>query len=191
MSLLKEYLSPFSRIVERAKERGELKRDDEAETLWNTVYPKLEEEMPGLSGAILARGAAQVLRLSLHYALSDSEEAKYADTAIRVRHLMAALAVWDYCRSSVLYIFGDAIGDPVADRLLRLLKTGPQTGNDLYDAMGKHTGDRERKQTALELLFRLGLAHTIKTPTNGRPIEEWHYGPVHRCGLCAKRGLRG
>lgn len=191
LELLEEYLSPLSRIAERGKERGELKRDAEAEALWSKVYPKLEQEIPGLSGSILARGAAQVLRLSLLYCLSDHEEAELAHPAIREPHLLAALGVWDYCKASVQYIFGDAIGDPVADRLLRLLKTGPQTGNDLYEAMGKHGGDRDQKERALELLSRLGLAHTIKIPTPGRSIEEWHYGATRTCQTCAIRVKRG
>ena len=187
LSLLDDHLTPLSRICERAKERKELKRDAEAERLWTTVYPKLEQEIPGLAGSILARGAAQVLRLSLLYCLSDLEEAEMGVSAIREPHLIAALAVWNYCQDSVRYIFGDAIGDPVADRLLRLLKTGPQTGNDLYEAMGKHSGDRDRKEQALELLSRLGLAHVITIPTGGRPVVEWHYGSTHTCQTCAKR----
>ncbi len=186
-ALLDDHLTPLSRIRACAKERKELKRDDEAEALWATVYPKLEQEMPGLAGSILARGAAQVLRLSLLYALSDPDEAELVHPAIRVPHLMAALALWDYCKASVLRVFGDAIGDPVADRLLRRLKIGPQSGNDLYDTMGRHAGDRERKEKALELLRKLDLAHSISIPTPGRSIEEWHYGPIHRCALCAKR----
>ncbi|MFO0699744.1 MAG: hypothetical protein U0236_10980 [Nitrospira sp.] len=186
LSLLDSHLAPLSRIVERAKDRKELKRDADAEALWARVYPKLEQEMPGLAGSILARGAAQILRLSLIYALSDLEEAELAYPAIRAPHLLAALSLWDYCNASVRYIFGDAIGDPVADRLLRLLKKGPQTGNDLYEAMGKHGGDRDRKEKALELLSRLSLAHAITIPTGGRSVEEWHYGSPHTCHTCAK-----
>lgn len=191
LELLEEHLSPLSRIAECAKKRGELKRDADAEVLWAKVYPKLEQEIPGLAGSILARGAAQVLRLSLLYCLSDLEEAEMAHSAIRVPHLMAALAVWNYCKDSVRYIFGDAVGDPVADRLLRLLKTSPQTGNNLYEAMGKHGGDRDRKEQALELLLRLELAHTITIPTGGRPVEEWHYGSADTCQTCAIRVKRG
>jgi hypothetical protein len=187
LKVLDGYLSPLTRIAACAQTRGALKRDDEAEAMWVKVYPKLEQERPGLSGSILARGAAQVLRLSLLYALSDHKEAELAHPAIRLPHLLAALAVWDYCHDSVLYIFGEAIGDPVADRLLRLLKTGPQTNNNLYDAMGKHAGDRDRKLQALELLSKLNLAHSITKPTAGRPIEEWHYGSAHTCQTCAKR----
>jgi hypothetical protein len=187
IEVLEKHLSPFSRIRAAAQKQGELTRDAEAEALWEEVYLKLERELPGLSGSILARGAAQVLRLSLLYALSDLNEVEGTDPKIRVPHLMAALAIWNYCEDSVLHIFGDAIGDPIADRLLRLLKTGPQTGNDLYEATGKHAGDGDKKEKALELLSRLHLAHAITIPTSGRSIEEWHYGRTHGCALCGKR----
>ena len=113
--------------------------------MWASVYRKLAEVPPGLTGAILARGAAQVLRLSLIYALLDEREVRRTDTAIRVPHLLAALAVWDYCKASAYHIFGDAVGDPIADRLLRLIKSGPHTDTELYESLGKHEGDGTEK----------------------------------------------
>ena len=129
-----------------------------------------------------------MLRLSLIYALLDETEVKRTDTAIRVPHLLAALAVWDYCKASAYQIFGDAVGDPIADRLLRLIKSGPQTDTELYDSLGKHGGDRNRKGQALDLLQRLDRVHGASRPTAGRPITEWHVGNLQRCALCAKRG---
>jgi len=160
-------------------------RDPDAEALWTEVYFKLEENIGGMTGAILARASAQVLRLSLLYSLLDEAEAKQNKPAIRVPHLLAALAVWDYSKASVLQIFGDAIGDPVADRLLRAIKTGPQTDTDLYEVLGKHDGGR--KDTALDLLHRLNRVHSVKAPTGGRPVREWHHGTQERCVLCVKR----
>ena len=186
--ILEPFFLRFSRTLERARTRGELTRDVETEQLWAKVYRKLAEVTPDLTGTILARGAAQVLRLSLIYALLDETEVKRTDTAIRVPHLLAALAVWDYCKASAYQIFGDAVGDPIADRLLRLIKTGPQTDTDLYDPLGKHGGDRNRKGQALDLLQRLDRVHGASRPTAGRPITEWHVGNLQRCALCAKRG---
>lgn len=186
--ILEPFFMRFSRTLERARTRGELIRDKETELLWASVYQKLAEVPQGLTGAILARGAAQVLRLSLIYALLDEAEAKRTDTAIRVPHLLAALAVWDYCKASAYQIFGDAVGDPVADRLLRLIKTGPQTDTDLYESLGKHEGDRNRKGQALDFLQRLDRIHRASIPTAGRAITEWHVGIPLGCALCAKRG---
>ena len=155
LAILEPYFMRFLRTVEAARTRGEIRRDAEAEELWTIIYPKLEEEVPGLTGAILARGAAQVLRLSLIYSLLDEEECKRLEQAIRVPHLMAGLALWEYCKSSVFQIFGDAVGDPTADKLYRLIKVGPRSDTDLYQALGKHTQDHYRKDLALDLLMRL------------------------------------
>jgi hypothetical protein len=57
----------------------------------------------------------QVLRLSGVYALLDRSR------IIRVQHLHAALAFWDYAERSAELIFGNASGDPVEDRILKAL----------------------------------------------------------------------
>lgn len=183
-SILEPYITRFSRTIERARTGGRLARDPEAEALWAEVYEKLSEEIPGLTGAILARAEAQVLRLSMVYSLLDEKEADSPTPAIRPSHLLAALAVWDYCKTTTRFIFGDAIGDSVADRLLREIKTSPKTDSELYDALGRHDG--ERKDPALDLLIRLDRAHSVSKPTAGRPIREWHFGTVQGCALCAK-----
>lgn len=186
-SVLEDAFLPFSSIFAVCVNRGQLARDHDCESLWGKVYPSIEEEIPGVAGAILARGAAQVLRLSLIYSLFDQIEAARPDPAIRVPHLLAALAVWDFCKASVFHIFGDAVGDPVADRFLRALKVGPQTDSELYDMIGRHRGDSSRKERALELLVRLRRIHSRKTPTSGRPVLEWHYGTWDNCGICVLR----
>ena len=188
--VLQQTFLPFSRIYHVCMQRGELSRDTECEQLWENVYASIEEERPGVAGAILARGAAQVLRLSLLYSLLDEGEAQRTDPAIRVPHLLAALAVWDYCKASVLHIFGDATGDPIADRLLREIKLGPQTDSDLYELFGKHRGDGQKKERALELLVRLLRIHSIRIPTAGRYSHEWHFGPTQTCRNCALRVRR-
>ncbi len=162
-------------------------RDAECEALWASVYPSIEAEITGVAGEILARGAAQVLRLSLIYSLFDEVEAQRNDPAIRVPHLLAALAIQDYCKASVLQIFGDATGNYLADRFLRELKEGPQTDSMLYELVGGHAGDRSRKDIALALLVRWHRAHPIRILGMGRPTREWHLGPVTTCCECAKR----
>jgi hypothetical protein len=187
LAILEPYFMRFLRTVEAARVRGEVRRDAEAEELWTTLYPRLEEDIPGLTGAILARGAAQVLRLSLIYSLLDEQEYKRPEQAIRVHHLLAGLAVWEYCKSSVFQIFGDAVGDTTADKLLRLIKAGPKSDTDLYQALGKHAQDQDRKDLALDLLVRLHRVHSLTEPTAGRTARWWHAGTAETCAFCAKR----
>ena len=49
---------------------------------------------------------SQVLRLSVLYAAVDGAD------AIRLPHLKADLAVWEYVETSTLYFFWNGTGDP-------------------------------------------------------------------------------
>ena len=80
---------------------------------------------PGIYGAITARAEAQVLRLSLIYALLD-ESALPAQAIIDTLHPQAGLAVWRYCDASAARIFGRSLGDPVADEIYQMLQHAPQ-----------------------------------------------------------------
>src|SRR5262249_23484039 len=106
----------FSRTV------SEVKRDTEARELWASIYHDLSNSKPGLLGAVLSRAEAQVLRLSVVYALLDKS------VVVRVEHLQAALAVWEYCERSAVLIFGKRLGDPTADRVLEALRNAGTSG---------------------------------------------------------------
>jgi hypothetical protein len=89
---------------------------------WERVYEELSAPQPGMLGAILARSEAQTIRLALLYALLDGQ------WEIDIEHLNAAVAVWEYCDASARYIWGDTIGDPIADEILRSLRQAGATG---------------------------------------------------------------
>jgi hypothetical protein len=98
------------------KELGEIRRDEEARTVWHEVYPTLSEGKVGLLGALTARAEAQVMRIACIYAVLEKSE------FIRRSHLLAGLAIWEYVEDSVRYIFGDSLGDPVADGILTAVR---------------------------------------------------------------------
>jgi len=164
---------PFVRALKSAVEyaRGvtEMKRDAEARELWRQVYPTLSADVPGLVGAMIARSEAQTLRLACLYALLDQS------ATVRREHLEAALALWGYCEDSARFVFGDALGDPVADEILRTLR---QTEDGLTRTeISKHFG-RNRAAAdisrALARLLEAGLAVGMPdAPTGGRPAERW------------------
>ena len=102
---------------------------------WEAVYPALSEGQPGLLGAIIGRAEAQTIRLAMLYALLDGCD------QIDLAHLEAGISVWEYCESSAKRIFGDLVGDPVADDILRALrKAGPDgmTRTELHSLFGRH-----------------------------------------------------
>jgi len=152
----------FSRTVEM------IQFDEKARALWRKVYPELSEGKPGLLGAIIARAEAQVVRLACIYALLDMS------LSIREEHLRAGLAVWKYCEDSCRYIFGDALGNPIADKLLRELRNRPEgmTRTDISNFFKRHRKSREL-ETVLDHLESLGLARGKKVETGGRPAVTW------------------
>lgn len=152
----------FSRSV------GEMKRDENARRAWHEVYEKLSEGKPGLVGSITARAEAQVMRLACIYALLDKSP------IVRREHLLAALALWDYCESSVLYIFGHKLGDPVADAIMNALLSVPNglTRTAISELFGRHQS-AARISDALAELQALGRAFPVPEETGGRSIERW------------------
>ena len=101
----------------QAQTLGRITMTDVAAEAWEKNYAVLSGDRPGLLGAILGRAEAQVIRIALLYALLDNK------TQIDLLHLRAALAVWGFCEDSTTQIWGDMIGDDVADTILTALKT--------------------------------------------------------------------
>src|SRR5262249_61222562 len=136
--------------------------------VWREVYGTLSAGRPGLAGALLARAEAHVLRLSMVYALMD------CSAVIQAEHLLAALTLWDYCERSVYYVFGDCLGDPLADDLLRALRAAPEgmTRTDMSVYFGRHQSS-DRIGRALGLLLQHHLARRERQETSGRPAERW------------------
>lgn len=140
-----------------------------ARTKWEHVYGPLSEGQPGLIGAIIGRAEAQAIRLALLYALLDGRD------HIDVVHLEAALAVWEFCSTSARQIFGDSLGSPVADAILKALKAAASAGmsrTDISNLFG-HNQSAGQIQFALDLLSERGKAVRNRVPTGGRPIEMW------------------
>lgn len=159
-------------VVKWAQRKGdaEIRRDANAKRLWAAVYPGLSEGLPGLLGAATGRAEAQALRLSAIYAVLN------CSAVVRVEHLRAALAVWDYCLASARFIFGDATGDPVADRIREALTAAGAAGltrTAISNLLGRNVST-DRIAQALSLLVTLGTAACkIVSPEVGRPTERW------------------
>lgn len=132
--LLAPIKADLTDAISFAKSAGTMSRDAGARQIWAEVYEELSEGKPGLAGSLLARGEAHAMRLALVYALLDQSR------EIRDVHLLAALALWEYVEASVRFIFGDSIGDPVADEILRALRNAPQglTRTDIRDLFGRN-----------------------------------------------------
>ena len=123
-------------------------------------------------GAVVARAEAQTIRLALNYALLDG------CTEIQKPHLLAATAVWEYAEASAQYVFGDALGDPVADEILLALRHAGATGmsrTQIRDLFGRNrSGDQIGR--ALAMLERTRKAHREVRKIKTKPAEYWIAG---------------
>ena len=154
--------------IQFARTCGEVARDGAAADLWRTIYPELSEGRPGLFGSIISRAPAQVVRLSLLFALLDRAP------AIGESHMLSALAVWDFCEASARYIFGDSLGYPDADRILGELRANPMglTRTEIRDLFGRHRSEAEI-DAALRCLAERSIATRTIRETGGRSAEVW------------------
>ncbi len=158
----------LSRALQFARSTDELQRDAEARQVWHRVYEELSDGRPGLLGAMIARAEAQVMRIACIYALLDMSP------NIRKEHLIAALAVWEYAEASAKFIFGERMGDPVADRIFDALLQAPNgvTRTEISNLFGRNQGSSTIDR-ALRQLRIAGLVTCVSGPTAGRPVEQW------------------
>jgi hypothetical protein len=143
-----------------------------AKELWEEIYEDLSEGKPGLFGAVVSRAEAQVRRLATVYAALDLSH------VVRVPHLLAALAVWQYAELSAYLIFGDRTGDMVADEILEALREAGEEGmsrTEIHDLFGRHLKGR-LLGAILRDLEAQGRIYKKKLPKGegpGRPPEVW------------------
>jgi hypothetical protein len=157
----------------RANAVTEMSRDYSATLLWREVYGALSGGRPGLLGEILGRADPQVMRLACLYALLDGTD------TVKVEHLTAALAVWDYCEASVRYVFGERFGDPEMEKLCDALRNAPEglTRTQIRKDVFANHPTKGELEALLQRAIREGLARCeLDKSTGGRPSERWFSG---------------
>jgi hypothetical protein len=140
-------------------------RTPTAQKFWKEQLTALQKRRPGLLGAILARGPAQVMRLATTYAVLDQQ--KYID----VIHLEAALELWGYCVRSIDFIFGDRLGDKDADKLLKALEDAGESGlsqSDIQRKVFSNHKDASELRVLLRRMIRSGLIRRELAESNKR-----------------------
>jgi len=157
-----------------AAEIGEIARDADAGELWRSAYRRLTAARAGLMGSLTFRAEAQVMRFAGIYAVAESQR------KIGRQHLESALALWDYSERSCAFIFGEDVGDPVADRILKeLKKTGEQglTRTEITSEVFHRNLKPGGLSDALDRLKEANLAFSAQDwdPSGGRPAERWFH----------------
>ncbi len=156
-----------------ARRAGQVHLDPAASVEWHDIYAQLAEATPdGIVTSLCARAEAHVLRLAMLYALVDG------DTTIRLAHLRAGLALWDYAARSVAWATRATTADPIAEQIHAALTTNPDglTRTQLRDLFGRNLPGA-RIDTALNALGASGRAQRHRATTAGRPAEIWKPTP--------------
>lgn len=155
--------------LETARDLCELRLDEGAYAIWDDLYEELTDGGVGLLGAITGRAAPQVVRIAgIHAALDGSRW-------IGADHLLAALFLWDYLAASAQFIFGDALGDDVADTILRALRAAGDEGmttTDVGSLFSRHV-TAARRDRALAMLLAAGKVTSETRETGGRAAHIW------------------
>lgn len=164
-------LTPLVRRLASALRHAEPRAhclDSEARALWWERYPVLSASAPGLLGAVLGRAEAHVVRLALLYALSDGA------SAIRLGHLEAALSLFDYAARSAAFVFGDSLGDRVADEIWQAISSSSSglTRSQIRDLFERNRSKAEI-DAALGALCAAGRVERSLLSGRGRPAELW------------------
>ncbi|MBL9113716.1 MAG: hypothetical protein JNJ83_01820 [Verrucomicrobiaceae bacterium] len=161
-------------VIDFAQTVGEVRRAEVTRELWHADYIQLSEGKPGMVGSITGRAEAQVMRLSVLYAVLDRSK------VILPVHHHAAMAVWKYCEDTVRWLFGNRTGDKNADKILSALRNGRDAGlsrTDIsVDVFARNLPAHDLHE-ALQKLAEFDFAHKRRVPTRtGATEERWFYG---------------
>jgi hypothetical protein len=157
----------------RARAEQVLAFDDAARSMWWEIYPSLSAGRAGLLGAVVGRAEAHVVRLGLLYALLDGA------TQITIGHLQAALALWDYAARSAAFVFGDSLGDRLAEQIWQAVISSSSgvTRSQIRDLFDRNKA-RTEIDAALSLLVSSGRVERRLVAGRGRPAETFSARPA-------------
>src|SRR5262245_30362818 len=124
---------------------------------------------PACWGQFSAAPTRRLFGWGVIYAALDNQ------TQIDIPHLEAALAVWSFCDESATQIFGDLVGDDVADTILQALRAASPNGITRTEISGVFSRHQSSSRISLELdlLRRLGRARVGVTLANRHRVETW------------------
>lgn len=154
----------FARGVDR------MRRTAAADRLWEQHYGELTVPVgTDLMTAVLSRGEAQCLRLSLLMALAARR------ATVEAEDLAAAIDLWRYSVASARAIFGQ-VHDPLFEKIVAAVNERPGiTRSGLHGRLGWKLGSSELV-SALARVQSAGVIHHRRLSTGGRPSEQWHPG---------------
>jgi hypothetical protein len=165
-------LGPLAQKLNAAKMRAQdierMTWTSKAKKRWEVAYAELSQDRGGLLGGVTNRAEAHVLRLAMIYALINGAD------KIASHHLEAALEVWRYCEESARCVFGDNLGNEIADKIEGALKTSNGLTRSQISQLFAKNKTQEEIGAALALLANHGRAQKqVVSSGSGRPAEHW------------------
>ena len=161
--------------------------DDGARAAW-TAFCYAQKPGKGLLDALLARARPQCLRLAVAYALAEGLP------VIRLPHIRAALAVWDYSLASAEHLFGDLCEDKTQAAILDRLQVaypGGCTSTEL-DRAFSHNLRGGAMGAALDALQAAGRIRPEIEATGGRSARRFYaVPPTEETEKTEKGGRKG
>ncbi|AEM72969.1 DUF3987 domain-containing protein [Caldicellulosiruptor acetigenus] len=152
--------------------QGLIIKDKEAEGMWAELYKELiteRENMEGDTVALINRGEAHILRLSLIYALLDRS------SVIKTSHIESAKEIWEYCENSVKFIFGGMSNKYASfeEKILEALREkGPLSQSEIIKLFDNRLNAKQLEKI-LKKLSERKLITSDTIPTVGRPKKVW------------------
>jgi hypothetical protein len=145
-----------------------MQRTADATELWREKYPRLVASKPdGWFASATARAQAQVLRLSVAYAVLDSS------AVINTDHLTGALAMWDYAEASARVLFAEVGYEARRDDAQKILTfIGAHTRvtrSELCDQLFQKHKKAHEVDALLGPLIDAGQVAQETVATGGRP----------------------
>jgi hypothetical protein len=174
LAAIDDLVERLKSAIHAGKATSRMTRDKRAGEWWDAQYRRLSDGLPGLLGGATSRAEAQVVRLSMLFALFD------CTSKISAEHMIAADAVWRYCFDSAKFIFGSALGYPLADEIWNALKVAGNAGLSRTrissDVLGRNY-KAAQITNALVFLEEHALAHRRDVGEARFTTEVWYAGP--------------
>jgi len=121
------------------------------------------EQSVGVAQDLTRRLHVIALRIALIHAVAEQ------DSAVRMEHVRRALAVTEYGRRSLPWVFRSTLGDPIAELIYRnLLEHGPLSARAISRDICR---DPKKRTDAIDELTRLRLVERQMVRTRGRSIS--------------------
>ena len=154
-------------VITFARTVGRMWRSPEANRAWENVYAELTTATGSdLVAAVVSRGEAQTLRLSMLLALAAGR------STIEAEDLAAALDLWRYSAASARAIFA-GVHDVLFNRIVDTIRAEPGiTRSQLHQRLGWKLGSAQLVET-LGRVRASGEATVEMVQTKGRPSEKW------------------